>query len=253
MSKKLLVTGSTRGIGKAIAEKFHSDGWDVAITARNKEEVDKIVDQFNRKRVNSAIGFSLDFSLVSDIVELRNFINQNWFELDCLVFNVGSGKGKKGLQSNVKENEELFKLNFIDVVKTQRILLNLIKPHKDSSIIFIGSIAQEVNVKAPITYACAKRALNNYVNYLSVTLAKQNINVNLINPGHILTQDGVWDQKKRSTNEEFLSFVRENIPVGEIGKDEYVADLTYACANNDFANYLTGAKINLDGGTSINF
>jgi 3-oxoacyl-[acyl-carrier protein] reductase len=122
-----------------------------------------------------------------------------------------------------------------------------------SSLIFIGSIAQEINVKAPISYSYAKRALNNFVMAQALALAPEKISVNLINTGHILTRGGTWEKKMEQNKIEFEEFISKNIPVGRIGQVQEVADLVFAYSNQEFSNYLTGVRINLDGGTSISF
>jgi len=251
MAKKVLVTGSTKGIGKAVAEKFHNQGWDVGITARGQTEISEITNLFNQKRKNSAIGIKADLSSIDETRNLKNRLEQEWHEIDCIVFNVGSGSGTKGLMSTSSENELLLKTNYLDVVRTFKNLLPLVKKDMGSSLIFIGSIAQEINVKAPISYSYAKRALNNFVMAQALALAPEKISVNLINPGHILTKGGTWEKKMEQNKIEFEEFISKNIPVGRIGQVQEVADLVFAYSNQEFSNYLTGVRINLDGGTSL--
>ena len=251
MAKKVLVTGSTKGIGKAVAEKFHNQGWDVGITARGQTEISEITNLFNQKRKNSAIGIKADLSSIDETRNLKNRLEQEWHEIDCIVFNVGSGTGTKGLKSTSEENELSLRTNYIDVVRTFRNLLPLINKDLGGSLVFIGSIAQEVNVKAPISYSYAKRALNNFALAQSLELSSKKISVNLINLGHILTKDGVWERKMLNNKEEFEKFISLNIPLGRIGQVEDVAELVFLTANNDFGKYLTGSRITLDGGTSL--
>ena len=251
MAKKVLVTGSTKGIGKAVAEKFHNQGWDVGITARGQTEISEITNLFNQKRKNSAIGIKADLSSIDETRNLKNRLEQEWHEIDCIVFNVGSGTGTKGLKSTSEENELSLRTNYIDVVRTFRNLLPLINKDLGGSLVFIGSIAQKVNVKAPISYSYAKRALNNFALAQSLELSSKKISVNLINPGHILTKDGVWERKMLNNKEEFEKFISLNIPLGRIGQVEDVAELVFLTVNNDFGKYLTGSRINLDGGTSL--
>jgi 3-oxoacyl-[acyl-carrier protein] reductase len=252
MAKKVLVTGSTKGIGKAVVEKFHDEGWDVAITARGEADISEITNIFNQKRQDSAIGIRADLSSKEETINLKHRLQQEWQEIDCIVFNVGTGSGAKGLISSSEENELSFRTNYLDVVRTFTLLLPLVKKEMGSSLIFIGSIAHEVNVNAPISYSYAKRALNNFVLAKSLELAHEKISVNLINPGHILTKGGTWERKKENNIVEFEKFVLENIPLGRIGKVDEVADLVFAYSNQEFGEYLTGVRINLDGGTSIN-
>jgi 3-oxoacyl-[acyl-carrier protein] reductase len=251
MAKKVLVTGSTKGIGKAIAEKFHSQGWDVGITARGQTEINETVNLFNQKRQNSAIGVKADLSSKDEIINLKHRLEQEWKEIDCIVFNVGSGSGTKGLTSTFEENILSFRTNYLDVVRTFRHLKSLMNKEMGGSIVFIGSIAQEVNVNAPISYSYAKRALNNFALAQSLEFASRKISVNLINPGHILTKNGIWERKMQNSKEEFEKFISQNIPLGRIGQVEDVAELVFLTANNDFRKYLTGTRITLDGGTSL--
>ena len=252
MAKKVLVTGSTKGIGKAVAEKFHNQGWNVGITARGQDEISEITNLFNQKRQNSAIGIKADLSSKEETNNLKHHLEREWQEINCIVFNVGSGSGTKGLTSTSAENELLLRTNFIDVVRIFRVLIPLVKKDMGASLIFIGSIAQEINVNAPVTYSYAKRALNNFVIAKSLELAPEKISVNLINPGHILTRGGTWERKMENSNFEFEKFVSENIPLGRIGKADEVADLAFAFSTQEFGKYSTGVRINLDGGTSIN-
>ena len=195
MNKRVLVTGSTKGIGRAVVEKFHDKGWDVGVTARDDSNIREITNQFNQKRQNSAIGIKADLSLKEKVEYLKQNLEQEWQKIDCIVFNVGSGSGTKGLMSTSSENELLLKTNYLDVVRTFNYLLPLVKKEKGSSLIFIGSIAQEINVKAPISYSYAKRALNNFVMAQAIEIAPEKISVNIINPGHILTRGGTWEKK----------------------------------------------------------
>jgi 3-oxoacyl-[acyl-carrier protein] reductase len=251
MAKKVLVTGSTKGIGKAVAEKFHNQGWNVGITARGQDEIREITNLFNQKRQNSAIGIKADLSSTEETMSLKHRLQQEWQEIDCIVFNVGSGSGTKGLIATSEENELSLRTNYIDVVRTFRNLLPLVKVDLGASLIFIGSIAQEINVKAPISYSYAKRALNNFALAQSLELASKKISVNLINPGHILTKDGVWERKMQNSKEEYEKFISQNIPLGRIGQVEDVAELVILTANHDFGKYLTGTRLTLDGGTSL--
>ena len=251
MNKRVLVTGSTKGIGRAVVEKFHDKGWDVGVTARDEANIRELTDQFNQKRQNSAIGIKADLSLKDEVKFLKQRLEQEWQKVDCIVFNVGSGSGTKGLMSTSSENELSLKTNYLDVVRTFKTLLPLVKLDMGASLIFIGSIAQEINVKAPISYSYAKRALNNFALVQSLELATKKISVNLINPGHILTKDGVLERKMLNSKEEFEKFIAQNIPLGRIGQVEDVAELVFLTANNDFGKYLTGTQITLDGGTSL--
>ena len=253
MPKKVLVTGSTRGIGNAIIERFHSGNWDVCISGRNISQVKDLANNLNRIRENSAIGLAVDLEVKRDVSVLFDSIKKSWGELDCIVFNIGSGSGSKGLTSTFDENELSTRINFTNIVKQFNTLIDLIKSNKQGgSVIFIGSIAQEINVNAPITYSNSKRALNVFAKYQASTLASRKIRVNVINPGHILTETGVWNKKRIEAPESFNDFIGKNIPIGSIGKVEEIAEVVFFCADDPTQKFLVGASIDVDGGTSLN-
>jgi 3-oxoacyl-[acyl-carrier protein] reductase len=252
MSKKVLVTGSTRGIGRGIIEKFHSENWDVCITGRDEDQVKNLQYGFNQVRENSAIGICVDLEEKSEAIRLFEHVDKVWGTLDCLVFNIGNGNGPKGIDSDFPSNTELAKINFLDAVWNFYKLIPLLESNKDGgSLVFIGSIAQETNVKAPISYAYSKKAVNTFAKYQARRLAPKGITCNAINPGHILTNNGVWGKKKEDSPELFDDFVSKNIPVGNIGEVENVAELVFFCTNKRLSRYFTGESLTIDGGTSI--
>ena len=252
MNPKVLITGSTKGIGKGILEKFHAENWDVCVSGRNNQLVEKLTSTLNQLRENSAIGISGDLAKSEDNERVFKFIDEFWGHLDCIIFNIGSGAGTKGLDATFDTNLALINVNFINTVKQFMAFLPLLKKSKQpGAIIFIGSIAQNSNVNSPHAYAYSKRALNVFASYQALNLAKGHIRLNVINPGHIFTEDGVWGKKKRESIEEFKEFISENIPLGNIGKVKDIAEVVFNCASQDFSNYLTGQILSVDGGTSL--
>jgi 3-oxoacyl-[acyl-carrier protein] reductase len=252
MNPKVLITGSTKGIGKGILEKFHVENWDVCVSGRDNHLVEKLTSTLNQLRENSAIGISSDLAEGEDSKRVFNFIDEIWGYLDCIIFNIGSGTGTKGLHATFDTNLALINVNFINTVKQFMAFSPLLKKSKKpGTIIFIGSIAQHSNVNSPLAYAYSKRALNVFASYQALNLAKSHIRLNVINPGHILTEPGVWGKKKRESIEEFDEFVSESIPLGNIGKVEDIAEVVFNCASQDFSNYVTGQVVNVDGGTSL--
>jgi 3-oxoacyl-[acyl-carrier protein] reductase len=252
MNHKVLITGSTKGIGKGILEKFHSENWDVCVSGRDSQIVEDLTSRLNELRENSTIGLGADLTYGEDIERVFNYINKIWGHLDCIIFNIGSGTGTKGLDATFDSNLLLMNTNFLNTVKQFKVFLPLIRnSEKSGSAIFIGSIAQNSNVNSPVAYAYSKRALNLFARYQALNLAKSRIRVNVINPGHILTEDGVWGKRKQESVEEFDEFISKSIPLRNIGKVEDIAEVVFNCASQNFNKYLTGQIINVDGGTSL--
>lgn len=252
MPKKILVTGSTKGIGKAIIERFHTASWDVCISGRSSVEVLNLQRKLNTTRPNSAIGACVDLAQKNGTQNLRSHIQNLWVDLDCIVFNIGSGSGTRGISSSFDSNLTILENNFTNVVKNFKILSTLFdKNLSGGNIFFIGSISQNFNVKAPVTYSYSKRAINNFAKSQALKLASKNIKVNVVNPGHILTAEGVWWKKKRESPQEFNEFISQNIPIGGIGKPENVADIIFSCSNQNLGDFFTGHSLTIDGGTSL--
>jgi NAD(P)-dependent dehydrogenase (short-subunit alcohol dehydrogenase family) len=254
MNKRVLVTGSTKGIGQGILNKFHAENWDVCITGRDNQQVKKIQDDCNKIRNNSAIGLGVDLSLKSDVNKLFNFVKSTWGDLDCLVLNIGSGSGQKGMNTPFESNYLSIKINYADVVNQFKVFSQLLENNKSGGdILFIGSIAQASNVNAPISYSYSKRAINIFARHQALRLAAKKIAVNVINPGHVMTKEGTWSKRKKESIKNYNEFVSKNIPTGRIGEVENVAELVFSLTNRRFSGMLTGESIDIDGGTTINF
>ena len=254
MNKRVLVAGSTKGIGQGILNKFHAENWDVCITGRDSQQVNKIQNDLNDIRNNSAIGLGVDLGLKSDVENVFNFIKSAWGEIDCLVLNIGSGSGQKGIDTSFESNYLSVKINYADVVNQYRVFSQLLEINKSGGdIVFIGSIAQDSNVKAPISYSYSKRAISIFARHQALKLAGKKIAVNVVNPGHVMTDEGTWGKRKKESLKNYNEFISSNIPTGTIGEVENIAELVFSLTNKKLNGMLIGESINIDGGTTINF
>lgn len=245
MTKKVLVTGSTKGIGFEIAKKFNNGDWHVITTSRNLVNTLHFKDDFKHKE--NIEYFKVDFRNTQEISELKNAIVHLHGIIDCLVINVGSGSGHVGVDTDFEQNRQQLENNFFTVYKTLKILSSTLKKNCGSKIIIIGSVAGNVNVGAPYNYSSAKSAIVNLLkNYVS-NLANYGIAVNLINPGHTLTANGIWDKKLQENPAEVRKILNKYVPLKKIGLASDLAELVFLLAEYN-CNYLTGSQIDLDGG-----
>ena len=253
MAKKILVTGSTSGLGKGIISKFHSEGWQVCVNGRSDVKVDSVVSDFNNKRAKSAIGIASDFGTLDERLKVYKKILNNYRSIDVIIFNVGSGVGTKGIGSSFQENLKLMEINYLNTIKSFDLFLELLNSNEGASVVFIGSIAASKNVGAPFSYAYSKKALNLFSKYQTLKLISQKINVHSLNPGHILTENGVWGKLKSKSGKEFDEFVKKNIPTEKIGEVQEVSEFVYNLIEKQNSYFIPGEPLRLDGGASLLF
>jgi len=188
--KTVLVTGSSKGIGKSIAKAFFNEGCNLILNGRNEDTVLQTLREFP-ERTSYFVG---DVTIPEVCGELIKKIIKDWGKLDIVICNVGNGKSVPPGQETFDEWNKVFLSNFFSAT-------NIIEAAKDElrktqgKIVCISSIAGIEDVKASLTYSVAKSALNTYVKVVSRELAKDQIRINAVAPGNILFKDSVWDKK----------------------------------------------------------
>jgi len=240
--KKALVTGSTRGIGRAIADVLADEGVHLAICSRTEEAVREAAGALQGKGVHV-------FSRAFDAREgeaLRGFVAdaaEDLGGLDILVHNV-SGWG--GLDEEAWRTT--FEVDMLGAVRCVDAALPALKASGSGSIVFISSTAALEAWKGARSYNAIKAALLVHANSLSQTLAEDGIRVNSVSPGPIFHKDGPWDRVKKEDPAGFEQ-VRENIPLKRMGTPEEVANAV-AFLVSPLSGFTTGTNIVVDGGNT---
>jgi 3-oxoacyl-[acyl-carrier protein] reductase len=190
--KSVLVTGSSKGIGRAIAEAFLAEGAEVAFNGRDADELERVVAA---QTGGKAIAVSGDVSkpdLARGAVER---MLAAFGKLDVLVCNVGSGRSVPPGAETHGEWLRVFELNLwsaTNMVEAGRYALAT----SGGAIVCISSVCgQELVRGAPLTYSAAKAALNAYVRGISRPLGKDGVRINAIAPGNILFEGSAWQRK----------------------------------------------------------
>lgn len=238
--KKAIVTGGTRGIGRAIADLLADEGADVAICARNAGQVEEAVGALKGKGVN-AIGSAVD---VNDGDALRSWVasaSKDLGGLDILVANVSAGGGGA--------DENAWKANFeADVMGTVRSMEAALPALKDGggSVVIISTTAAVECFGPPTPYNALKAALINYAKNMSNALAGDNVRVNCVSPGPIYIEGGAWNFIKDNMNE-FYNATLGQIPMGRMGSAQDVAN-TVAFLASPASAFTTGTNVVIDGG-----
>jgi 3-oxoacyl-[acyl-carrier protein] reductase len=238
--KRVLVTGATRGIGKAIAETFAAEGAHVGICARSAGGVAEAVHALEASGIK-AVGDALD---VADHAALAAWVSRMAAALggiDIVVANVSA------LASG--DTPEAWAQQFaVDVMATKTLVdaaLPFLERSDAGAIVAISSISA-MRVDAPDAYSAMKAALHPYVKGLSRALAPQGIRANLVSPGTIYFDDGYWGQVKREDPDYFTRMIDAN-PLGRMGHPEEIGRVT-AFVASPAASFMTGANVVVDGG-----
>ncbi len=240
--KKALITGATKGIGKAIAEEFLSLGAEVLIVARSQEDVLNQVISWQQQG-RKVHGIAADVSSVDGRQAIFKYVESVMGELDILVNNVGTNIRKKTVDYSADEYASIFQTNLESVFELCRLAYPLLKASGDGNIVNIGSVAGLTAIRTGTPYAMTKAALVQLTRSLGVEWAKDNIRVNAVAPWYIKTPltESVLN------NPQFLDEVVAQTPMGRVGKPEEIAGLVaFLCMPT--ATYITAQCIAVDGG-----
>lgn len=246
--KNVLITGGSKGIGKAIAEVFVSEGANVAIAARDVEFLEKAKAELGG---NVAI-FPVDLTVAQERERLVQSYIAKKASIDCLVNNAGGSNGGNAIETEMDLFYEAMELNYFSAVHLSKLAVENMKKFGGGSIINITSVyGRESGGK--ITYNNAKSALISFTKGLADEVISQGIRVNSVAPGSILHETGNWIKRVQEDPEGMKEFVRNDIPAGRFGTPEEIANVVAFLASNQ-ASWIVGASINVDGGQSkMNF
>lgn len=241
--RKAVVTGGTRGIGRAIAETLAAEGCSVGLCARNAGQVEEAVAALKAGGA-TATGASVD---VADGAALKSWIDSVADEfggLDILVANV-SALAAAGAMA-----EEAWRAALeIDILGTIR-SIDAALPHIEKSdagaVVAISSVSALQYFGGPRAYNSMKAALINHMSNMAHTLAPKNIRVNTVSPGTIYFEGGVWHQREQQVPEVYKGALAAN-PMGRMGRPQEVANATVFLAS-PAASFITGANMIVDGG-----
>ena len=231
--KTVLVTGASRGIGKAIAIKFAKKGYNVAISCvRSKERLMQAKKEIESYQV-SCLAYVGDMGDMAACEELFELIRKQFGSLDVLVNNAGVSYIGLLQDMSVQDWDRVIHTNLSSV-------FNCCKLAIQGKIINISSVWGNVGASCEVAYSATKGAVNAFTKALAKELAPSGIQVNAVACGAIDTEMNQWMDES-----EFITLVEE-IPAGRLGKAEEVADLVYHLGYKNA--YLTGQVIGLDGG-----
>lgn len=238
-NKVVIVTGSSRGIGKATALAFAREGAKVVITSRNKRDCEQTAREV-ADAGGECIVYACDVSKVKDVNNMVKQTLKAFGKIDILVNNAGVFALKP--IENVTEQDWDYTIDIN--LKGPFLLSKAVVPHlkPGASIVNIASVLGKVGAPTATAYCASKGGLITFTKALALELAPRNIRVNAIAPGPIKTAmlQGIEDPE---TKKEFLEWV----PLGRFGEPEDIAQAVLFLASDE-STYVTGHTLVVDGG-----
>lgn len=238
--RKALVTGGTKGIGRRIADLLADEGCNVAVCARNADEVQETVKALTAKGVQ-ATGGALD---VADGESLKRWVEDVATEfggLDILIPNVSALAIGLGDEPWLKQ----FQVDIMHTVRAVDAAMPWLEKSDAASIVIISSVSgREIDFAAG-SYGATKAALIHYAHGLATQLAPKGIRANSVSPGNIYFKGGVWEQIELGNAELFAHAMSLN-PTGRMGKPEEIAYAAVMLASPR-ASFITGTNLVADG------
>ena len=245
--KRVLVCGSSRGIGLSIAQEFLREGAQVSLTSRSQNDLNQLQIKLGQKfDPNSILALPCDFTDIKAIQRLKEQIEIIWHGLDILVCNVGSGKSSSDPIPLPEDFMRIFQTNFDSAVKTTQEFYPLLKSSQ-GNILFIASIAGIEATGAPTDYSVAKSALIAFSKNLARKLAGDGIRVNCIAPGNVYFSGGRWEEKMKAEPEKIQKFIESAVPLRRFGKPEEIAAAVLFLVS-ELSSFTTVACLVIDGG-----
>ena len=235
-----IVTGGTRGIGRAIAELLADEGGNVALCARNRTAVDETVTALAGKGVKSWGGVAD----VADVKALRAWVAEAAAALgglDIFVANVSALAQRMDDDSWRRSLE----IDIMGTVAGIEAAIPFLEQSRAGAIVVVGTTGAVEIAGPPRPYASAKAALVPYVKALARNLAAKNIRANMVSPGNVYFKGGVWNILEENDPALFQTMVGRN-PMGRMGTPAEVANAAVFLASPR-ASFITGTNLIVDG------
>ena len=253
-NRKVVITGASDGIGRALALAFAKEGAQVAICARNQGRLDSLSDE-----IEGAHFFAADLGKAEGVEAFHKSVMQQLGQVDVLINNVGAIlKLVNFFELTDQDWEDSFQINLMSAVRLTRLCIPSLKQSTCARIINISSIAAASPQEVFPHYSAMKAGLSSFTVSLAQTLAPDKILVNSISPGPVWSKS--WEDEAKAqcngssmeqTKKEIMEQTGKTIPLNRMGMPEDLTGLALFLASEQSA-WITATNFNVDGGLTRN-
>ena len=238
-----IVTGSSMGIGEAIARLYARNGARVVINSRSLERARKVAEDLTRGGFE-ALAIEADVAVQEQVIRMVRQTVERWGRLDVLVNNAGTSMIGPSAELSEADWRRTIDLNLTGAFLGCQAAARAMLPRRSGAIINIGSVLGEVGLPKRAAYCASKHGLIGLTKVLGVEWGRLGVRVNCINPAYIKTPMDVHDQAVGDYTD---ADITRRTPAGRFGSVEDVAGAAVWLSSDDSA-YVTGTCVDVDGG-----
>lgn len=250
-NKIAVVTGGAMGNGKGICEVFAKAGATIVILDYN-DKINETLTEFAQKKY-PVIGYKVDIRDKNMITACINDVIKRYGRIDILVNNAGVAKLDNFVSMSDEVRDFHFDINIKGTWNVTKAVVPYMQKNKYGKIINLSSVTGPmVADTGEVAYATTKAALIGFTKGLAIELVNDNINVNAIMPGYIMTPmvDGIAKDSDAANPSSVIDGIAKGIPMGRLGTIEELGNLAAFLASDE-ASYITGQGIVIDGGSTL--
>nr|BBH96023.1 short-chain dehydrogenase [Thermogemmatispora argillosa] len=245
--KIAIVTGASRGVGKAIARALGAEGCRLAIIARGRKALEETAEELHSAGID-VMTIAADLMVPQNIERIVQEVMERYGRIDILVHNAGGARGQTIFDTSDEDWHDALALNVLALSHFARLVAPIMSRQGGGRIIAISSIFGRESGGRP-AYNALKAASISLTKSLARQFAPNNILVNSVAPGSLLFPGSSWDRRRQADPESIEAFVKSELPLGRFGTPEEVAAVVVFLASSA-ASLVSGACIPVDGAQS---